>query len=153
MPNAPKPTHLKLLQGNPGKRPINDKEPQPEKKIRVPTAPQHLNAVAKKHWRKTAKQLHECGLLTGIDEIALSMYCDAYAKWVDAKDNIEKYGAVVKTKNGFPVQSPYFAIANKAFDQMKGMLTEFGMTPSSRSKVTVDKPGEGDGMDDFLGRR
>ena len=42
---------------------------------------------------------------------------------------------MVKSPNGFPIQSPYLAVANKAMEQMRAMLTEFGMSPSSRTRV------------------
>ena len=41
----PTPTHIKLVSGNPGKRPINRNEPQP--KARLPRCPEHLGEVAK----------------------------------------------------------------------------------------------------------
>jgi len=44
---------------------------------------------------------------------------------------------VIKSPSGFPIQSPYLAIANKAMDQMTKLLTEFGMSPSSRTCVAV----------------
>lgn len=51
-----------------------------------------------------------------------------------------KYGTVVKSPSGYPIQSPYLAIANKAHEQMTKLLAEFGMTPSSRSRCMVAKP-------------
>ena len=36
---------------------------------------------------------------------------------------------MVKSPNGFPMQSPYLAVANKSMEQMRGLLTEFGMSP------------------------
>ena len=49
----PKPTALKELEGNPGKRPLNDREPKPEKK--APPCPKWLNDDAKKEWRHTGR--------------------------------------------------------------------------------------------------
>jgi len=37
--------------------------------------------------------------------------CMAYAMWLDAVDCIQKYGAVIKSPGGCPVQSPYVSIA------------------------------------------
>ena len=50
----PKPTKLKLLEGNPGRRPINDKEPKP--KERLPQCPTHLSEEAKREWQRTGKR-------------------------------------------------------------------------------------------------
>lgn len=137
MSNPPVPTALKLLRGNPGKRPINRKEPRPSLDVAIPD---WLSPNAAKHWPVVAKQLHHAGLLTAIDVTALGLYCEAFARWRDANDRIVKYGTVIKTPNGYPIQSPYLAIANKAHEQMVRLLVEFGMSPSSRSRCTVAKP-------------
>lgn len=147
----PKPTALKLLQGNPGKRALNDREPQPE--VCVPDPPEHLGDAAQEHWHEIAHELAEVGILTTIDRDALALYCEAFARWVDANQHVREFGPLVKAPSGYPMQSPFLAIANKAFDQMRALLTEFGMTPSSRVKVKVQQPATSDPMDDYLRSR
>jgi P27 family predicted phage terminase small subunit len=136
MANYPVPTALKVIRGNPGKRPINRNEPQPSRHV---VMPEWLSPEAQRHWPAVAEQLHAAGLLTAIDTTALGLYCEAFARWKHANAQIVKYGTVVKSPNGFPIQSPYLAIANKAHDQMTKLLAEFGMTPSSRSRCTIAK--------------
>lgn len=104
--------------------------------------PDWLSPEASKHWPAVAKQLHDAGLLTAIDVTALALYCESFARWKDANARIVKYGTVVKSPNGYPIQSPYLAIANKAQEQMTKLLAEFGMTPSSRSRCVATKPGD-----------
>lgn len=133
----PTPTALKLVRGNPGKRPINHAEPRPSLEV---VMPDWLSPDAAKHWPAVAKQLYDAGLLTAIDVTALGLYCEAFARWKDANARIVKYGTVVKSPNGYPIQSPYLAIANKAHEQMAKLLTEFGMTPSSRSRCAATPP-------------
>jgi P27 family predicted phage terminase small subunit len=131
------PTALKLIQGNPGKRAINKNEPKPSSvNVKMPVG---LSPTAKKQWTAVAKNLKASGVLTVMDAQALQLYCESYALWKDAMEKIQKYGAIVKTPNGFPTQSPYLQIANKQSDFMVKMLIEFGMTPSSRSKVSIDE--------------
>lgn len=48
----PKPTALKVLEGNPGKRQLNVVEPKPRNK--APKCPAWLDAEAKKEWRRLA---------------------------------------------------------------------------------------------------
>lgn len=131
----PKPTVLKLLAGNPGRRPLNENEPRPPQA--TPVKPEGLSAVAEQHWEIVAGHLLSCGLLTEIDKPAFALYCEAYARWYEANEKIKEHGTVVKAPSGFPVQSPYLGIANRSFDQMTKLLVEFGMTPSSRSRVAV----------------
>ena len=145
----PKPTALRELGGNAGRRPLNTAEPRPAAKL--PTPPQHLNAEARREWRRMGKILLGQGLVTEIDRPALAAYCVAYARWALAERKLnepeedgqaEGAGMVawVRDKEGnrlYPVQSPWLAISNKAQEQMRQMLIQFGMTPSSRSKVTA----------------
>ena len=46
----PQPTALKVLKGNPGRRPLNEDEPKPE--VLLPRPPAHLSPVARREWRR-----------------------------------------------------------------------------------------------------
>lgn len=130
------PTALKIVRGNPGKRPLNQDEPQPEPAT-DDDMPAHLSDAARAHWAVVAQQLRDAKMLGRVDALALALYCEAFARWKDASDHVAKNGPVVTSpRSGYPVQSPYLNIANKAHDQMVKLLTEFGMTPSSRSRVS-----------------
>ena len=50
----PKPTAMKVLEGNPGKRPLNFAEPHPEKKL--PDCPEWLEDEAKAESKKASKK-------------------------------------------------------------------------------------------------
>src|SRR5437763_14064864 len=106
----PKPTRLKMLTGNPGKRPLNDAEPRPQ--ANVPECPPELGPVAHKEWYRLVGERAALRLLTNLDRAALAAYCGAYALWAEATQAIQKYGAMIKSPTGFPLQSPYLAIAN-----------------------------------------
>lgn len=136
----PKPTNLKILQGNPGRRPLPDDEPRLESCF--PDPPDHLSEAARKHWNEVGGMLHEAGILTAVDADALAAYCELHARWVEANEKIREYGLVIKSPSGAPMQSPYFKISAITFDAMKAMLVEFGMTPSSRARVKSTKPKE-----------
>ena len=49
MAGRPKPTNLKLIEGNPGKRPLPGNEPKPKPK--APSMPSDLDYQAKKTWK------------------------------------------------------------------------------------------------------
>lgn len=132
----PTPTRLKKLNGNPGRRPLNEREPLLP--AGMPACPPVLQGEAKAEWDRMSVQLLEHGLLASIDRAALTAYCLAWARLVDAEEKLRAHGVVVLSPNGFPMQSPYLAIANKALEQMTRMLVEFGMTPSSRARVKTE---------------
>jgi P27 family predicted phage terminase small subunit len=96
-----------------------------------------LSPDAQLEWNRISPLLIEMGVLSSVDVTALAAYCECFSQWVSATRMVRKVGAVIKTPTGFPVVSPYVAIASKALDQMRKFLVEFGMTPSSRSRITA----------------
>lgn len=146
----PKPTELKQLQGNPGKRAINKGEPKPEAK--VPTCPKHLDDEARKEWRRVSKELYTLKLLTVVDRAALAAYCQNWARWVKAEEELAKDDVemVMSTDKGYHHANPWIGISNQAQKQMRSFLAEFGMTPASRSRVSVGEEGEADPYETFL---
>ena len=92
----PKPTRLKMLTGNPGKRALNPDEPRPE--ANIPECPPELGPVARAEWDRLVVELAALRLLTNLDRAALAAYCGAYALWADATAHIEKYGAMIKSR-------------------------------------------------------
>ena len=132
----PKPTALKLLEGNPGKRELNSLEPTPEKK--APKYPSWLDGEAKKEWRRLVKQLEDLGLLTQVDMAAFAGYCQAYARWKEAEEFISKHGTIVKTPSGYWQQVPQVSIAQTYLKIMHKFCEQFGLTPSSRSRIVSD---------------
>ena len=140
----PSPTHLKLVKGNPGKRPINGSEPIPE--ATLPSPPAELCEDARIEWERVSAELHRIGVLTTIDRAALAAYCQAYGRWIVAERAIRKMaerdpltgGLMVKTTNGNPVQNPLVGTANKAMSDLVRYAAEFGMTPSARSRIHAD---------------
>ena len=135
----PKPTLLRKFEGNPGKRPLTESEPKPRSAKRLPAAPSYLNVDGKKEWKRAGTELHRLGLLTKLDVTAFAAYCQAYSVFINAVRNLEKHGMLVKAQSGFPVQSPYLSIVSTQTKQMIKLQTEFGMTPSSRSRIEVGR--------------
>ena len=55
---------------------------------------------------------------------------------------------MIRSPNNFPVQSPYLTVAIRALEQMRSLLSEFGMSPASRTRVAATPPLD-DGEDEF----
>ena len=132
----PKPTHLKLLEGNPGRRPIKDAEPTP--KGDLPTCPAHLGPSAKAEWKRLARDLNRIGLLTMVDRAALAVYCQSWGRWVEAERKLQDTPPLLKTPAGYIQISPWLTIANKERELMARYMAELGLTPSSRTRLAVD---------------
>ena len=145
----PKPTALKILDGNPGHKPLPKNEPKPDIPDEIPKPPEHLDKVAVKEWLRLSKELYDLGMLTNIDTTALAGYCSCYSAWLDAQANIQEHGVLMKSPTGFPMQSPYLAISNRAMVEMRKWLVEFGMTPSSRARVSAKPVQKDDPVEAF----
>ena len=147
----PKPTAIKQLEGNPGKRQLNTSEPKPKQK--APTCPKWLDDEAKKEWKRLAKQMEQLGILTEVDMAAFAGYCQSYARWKEAEEFISKHGAIVKTPSGYWQQVPQVSIAQQYLKDMHKFAEQFGLTPASRSRIVADvqKNEYIDEMDKLLG--
>ena len=145
----PKPRRLKVLTGNPGKRPLNPDEPRPQPA--TPECPVELGPVARQEWDRMVGELAPLRMLTHLDRAALAAYCGAYALWAEATEAIQKYGSMVKSPSGYPIQSPYVSIANRQTEIMMRIASEFGLTPASRSRISA--PGDGEQPPDLFSVR
>jgi P27 family predicted phage terminase small subunit len=139
------PTHLRLLQGNPGKRPIRD-EPQPFVPAEAPAPPPFLDAYATEEWLRLAAELHRMRLLTIVDLAALAAYCTAYSRWRNAEEVLKRMsdadpvmrGLIIKSnKTGSAIENPLAYIARKAAQEMLRFAVEFGFTPAARSRIAA----------------
>ena len=148
----PKPTALKKLEGNPGKRKLNTKEPMPGKGM--PDCPKWLLPEAKMEWERLCVKLSEMGVLTEIDMAAFAAYCQSYARWKEAQEHIDSEGSIFETDKGYQQQTPWVGIANTNQKLMMQAASEFGLTPSARSRIMaasgVGKDDE-DEMESLLG--
>lgn len=104
----------------------------------MPKPPEHLSDEEKEKWKSTVRELHPLGLITAIDKDALAMYCTIYVRWIKAEKIVREKGEIIKTAAGNIIQNPYLSIANRALDQLNKLGAEFGMTPSSRSRVKTE---------------
>ena len=132
----PKPTAMKVLEGNPGGRPLNKNEPKPDKK--APRCPAWLEEEAKKEWKRMGKTLEQLGLLTEMDMAAFAGYCQAYARWKEAEEFISQHGTMIRTPNGYLQQVPQVSIAQTYLKIMNKFCEQFGLTPSARSRIVAD---------------
>lgn len=143
---APRPSALKILEGNPGHRPINRSEPKPRPV--APKCPDWLDRRAKAEWRRISPELERLGLLTGIDMTAMAGYCQSYARWRQCQEVLAKDGLTFKTESGYLMPRPEVAIGNRALIEVRAFCVQFGLTPSARARMQLSEgPGDDDGED------
>ena len=149
-----KPTKLRILEGNPSKRPLPKNEPEPDPTM--PQCPDWLMDDAKHEWKRVAPELNRIGLLTIIDQTALAGYCQSYARWKKAEEEIKLLkNTIYPLKDeggnikGFQ-QYPQYGIVNQCLKQIRAFCSEFGLTPAARAKMEL--PTERNHDDDFASK-
>lgn len=100
-----------------------------------------------------ARTLVGMRVLTDSDMTALAAYCDAYGRWLQAREILNAEGLITDTGTGSQKVHPAWTIANQAMTQMRAFMVEFGLTPSSRTRVSVEAPAEKSEFEMFLERK
>ena len=165
----PKPTALRELEGNPSGRPLNQREPKPQK-ISSVEPPSWMSEQAKVYWYRAVPVLSRMGVLTEADLPLLERYCDFLADWKACRDflatrgNIcypiydgDKYEDQVDPTTGLPIKDPitgatlrkrvlkylaeYPQVSKKIrfSEHLLKIEMHFGMTPASRSRIITDE--------------
>ena len=152
---APKPTAMKILEGNPGKQKLNKAEPKPPVPRALPKPPSRLLREAKKEWNRLAPVLVGMDVLTEIDLAAFAELCQNYAYYLITDNKILALGeqgvyAMQKTTTGYVQQHPLLSLRRQYYEQWRRGLADFGLTPAARSRLMT---GEGaGGVDDPMER-
>lgn len=133
----PLPKNVHILQGNASKLPRHELRPENGPPVEIPSPPAHLVGEALAEWARITEELAALGLVAAVDRAGLTLYCEAWATFVRAGEEIARLDGdlVVTHPNGFKGPSPWLAIRDKAAEQCRRMLAEFGMSPSSRTRV------------------
>lgn len=142
----PKPTAAKKLAGNPGKRPLNENEPEPTALAELPAPPDFLLPDAVAEWERVGPELVTCGLLTVADVAHFAAYCQCWARYVEAERWIQENGICMTIRNDkgevkFSQPVPRFSIAKAMLEKLRSFGSEFGLSPSAR--VGLDGAGNG----------
>lgn len=133
----PKPTQLKKLAGNPGRRPLNQAEPDFAGNGKKPRKPIGLPYYASRLWDQISDPLYKNGLLTVVDVPVLQSLCLAYHWMIEANKDLKKRGILVVDVNGDIRKNPAEMVARQQSSLLVKAAAEFGITPSSRSRITA----------------
>jgi P27 family predicted phage terminase small subunit len=135
----PKPTHLHLVNGNPGKRRRNRREPRPARVI--PSPPDHMSKKALVAWGALSVKLDRMGVLTEADAWALEQLAENYEEIVKLRKTLTREGRFQTriTKQGEKIKFSHPGVIqlSDAEKRFRAMLVEFGLTPSARARVNA----------------
>jgi P27 family predicted phage terminase small subunit len=141
----PRPAKLKLLEGNPGRRRVPRNEISPP--VGMPSPPSHLNAYALEEWDRVVVALYNLGIMSEIDGALLAAYCDSYATWraateqlnQTAKDSGRLQALLMQTTGGNYIQHVLIGIARSAKADAIRYGAELGMGQSVRARIALDE--------------
>jgi P27 family predicted phage terminase small subunit len=153
--SRPQPTSLKISRGNPGKRPLNNREPQPSREL--PPPPNKLSPAAREVWHSLAPELNRTGVLTKIDINAFTRYCVNVVKWWACHDFLEANGSDLVTRDEEGrvtgvVPYPHTKRMREYEIMLLRYEDSFGMTPSSRTKIHAICTEDEDELEALLAR-
>ena len=154
----PTPAYLRLLKGNPSKRPIRP-EVEPQGPEQLPAPPSFLSDDAKSEWHRLIAEMVRLRLVTAIDISLFACYCESFAHWKIAVEALNRMrakdpvmaGLLIKDRDA-PRQNPLVRIVRNAGDHMLRCAAEFGLTPIARARIASagfnppGPPGKFDGL-------
>lgn len=141
---GPKPTALKVLEGERGHRTKTEKQKrqnEPKPRPILPDPPPYLGKLAKVRWKELIPELDYAGVLTRVDGDILAGYCQAYEDICVLTADIAENGRTYEVgTNGAQSARPEVAMLNRAKDDLRKFGAELGIGAASRTKVEVRKP-------------
>jgi P27 family predicted phage terminase small subunit len=138
----PKPSALKLIEGNKGKRAPNKQEPDPAY-LNDLSAPEWMPDGARKVWDEIVPHLRLARMLSTVDVPMLAMGCCSIDEYRQASKLADKR-LLVKGQNdaGFPTLNPALIIKSMAFKQAMAVFQQFGMSPAARTRIAIQPQGD-----------
>lgn len=139
---VPQPDNVRSLRGNPGG---HHAPARVKARPSAPNAPDWLDREAKAEWRRVVPELDRIGVLSTIDRAALSAYCSAWSKFVQAEKLLQSDDLVAERRSGNgPAKHPGWQIWREAATTVAMLAKELFITPNSRLR-SVKPEGDGDG--------
>lgn len=139
---APLPTETKRRRGNPGKRALNAREPQPL--VGLPMFPDYLPEDARPIWNRLGSVLVRNGIMSELDGPALADLVEVEILNRRLTEGLEGTTPILIVDvpaaeggaNADAKKNPLWAMKLDYLRERRAQHAQFGMTPASRSKIT-----------------
>jgi phage terminase small subunit len=141
----PKPTAIKELHGNPGRRPLNDKEPKMEPG--EPERPRFLrNKGARRWFRQYAERLVNARVVTKNDSASLGLLAHFLGWYEEAAEDLNVRGPVLTgtrtLQDGSTVDyeypSPYWKLLMDSANMIDKFGSKLGYSPIDRQHLKIE---------------
>jgi P27 family predicted phage terminase small subunit len=147
----PKPTALKVLEGNPGKRKVNENEPQPAKPESL-APPPWLDEFGLEAWEQLAPELARLGMLTVLDMPLFALSCQLYS--LARRSGKATRSLTQRSKANGYVARPQVGQFTQGLNTLRQIWAEFGVTAAARTRLgVVDAEAPEDPAESFLAKK
>jgi P27 family predicted phage terminase small subunit len=159
----PKPAASQIAAGDPRKKGMHKLEErlaaEPKATRGLPDCPRHLKGRARHAWIFWKEELEGMSLDRRPDAMALEGACQNYARAVEADLTVEKDGLIIEEiafvgeNNDETVvvkrrAHPAIAVSNAAWRQVRAFIGEFGFSPVSRTRLSIEQ--KDNGVEDLM---
>jgi P27 family predicted phage terminase small subunit len=144
---TPKPTLIKRLEGNAGRRPLNEKEPQPTGAC---VKPDFVTGEAAKEWDRAVAAMPD-GVYTSADAPVLAVFAIAWVLFRNSIAQVAREGMTSVGSTGQKIAHPSLAVAAKQAEIILRAADRLGMSPSARSRLTLGEEPDGGKFAGLLG--
>lgn len=124
--------------------------------VEIPAMPPDLSPAAQAAWNTITTGLERAGLVANVDGAALRLLCESWETYLEASDDVRRNGILTPYTNKAgatnQVVNPAVKVRSESWRQIYLMLRQFGLTPSSRTGLSViERTDDGDSIADILG--
>lgn len=107
-----------------------------------PKPPDDLDGEALLEWERVTDELDTLGRLDTADRAILTLYCQTWAANQAVAKHVARHGPIIKWSNGVPGQGPWFKTQKETAALLRQLLSDLGLTPTSRPTTKTDAPAE-----------
>ena len=141
-----KPNALKILEGNPGKRQLNEDAPSPVGGAEMPV---YVKGYAVEIWNQVIGSMPP-NLYSAVDSVGLASFCVAVSQYRRATEQLEIEGLTIEDAEGNMKAHPALTAQTKALNVIAQIGSRLGLDPTSRSAMRMPRdpkaPSKFDGL-------
>jgi P27 family predicted phage terminase small subunit len=132
---AREPDAAKLRRGETRPSRLNGLEPLP-RSGRMPTMPPGMTTDAQAAWRHVIREMRDAGVITGADAHLLRLYCEAYARYLEAARLYASASPLIADR-GHLAKNPLHQVVRDHADQVRMLARELGLSPVARAGLRI----------------
>jgi P27 family predicted phage terminase small subunit len=126
--------NVRFLRGNPGKRRGGRKSVKAAPG--APAPPTWLSVEAKAEWRRVVPELDAMGVLARVDRAVLTLYCDAWARFVAVSRLLDR-AELVRRERGHEAKTPLWQVYRDASGLVAQLAKDIGASPAGRLRMAL----------------